>query len=164
MKAIPHDEVLRVGGGGTGKFDNLRPDHGAILIDDDRCPNLLNATDNYITHMYRRNSNNPVWAGDHFVVTSNLEFSEWLDDSGVRVQSEQKWVNGVWQWVISEHYEAMLSRFFVCEVKEINGINKLVLISASTRGTQEEQAERMKMFIAFKEKFDASLAEYQTKK
>lgn len=161
MRAIPHDEVLRVGGGGSGKFDNLRPDHGAILIDDDKCPNLLNATDNYIARMYRRNSNNPVWAGDHFIVTSNLFFPEWLEGSGLKVRAEQKWKNGQWIQERPEHYDAMLSRFFVCEVKEINGINKLVLISASTRGTQEEQAKRMKMFLEFKEKFDASLAEYQ---
>ena len=28
--------------GGSGKFDNLRPDHDCIIIDDDVCPNMLN--------------------------------------------------------------------------------------------------------------------------
>ena len=31
--AIPYSDILTVRGGGTGKFDNLRPDHGGILID-----------------------------------------------------------------------------------------------------------------------------------
>lgn len=163
QQAIPHDEILRVGGGGTGKFDNLKPYHGGILIDDDRCPNLLNATDNYITHIYRRNSNNPVWAGDHFVVTSNSDFKEWLSDSGINItyttiMDEEL---GHPRYVASGHYEAMISRFFICEVKKIDGVYRLVLLHASTRGTREERDKRMKMFMEFKKIFDASLAEYQ---
>ncbi len=85
-KAIEGRRILSIGGGGTGKFDRLRPDHDAIVVDDDVCPNLLNMTDNYITHAYKRNSNNPAWAGRYFVVTSNLTFEEWLEACGIRTR------------------------------------------------------------------------------
>lgn len=152
-KALEGKRILSVGGGGTGKFDLLRPDHEAIVVDDDVCPNLLNMTDNYICRAYKRNSNNPAWSGDYFVVTSNLSFMEWLEASGIRTRN----VYGDY----SAHYEAMLTRFFVCQLKaDANGINHLALTSPSTRGSAEEQVERGHMFMDFKRKFDMTIAGY----
>ena len=82
----------------------------------------------------------------------------------MKVDSEQKFINGQWKWVKNEHYEAMVSRFFICKVEEINGVNQLVLKSVSTRGTQEDLQKRMNMFLAFQQKFNESLAQYQQMK
>lgn len=152
-KALEGRRILSVGGGGTGKFDRLRPDHDAIVIDDDVCPNLLNMTDNYITHAYKRNSNNPAWAGRYFVVTSNLTFEEWLEACGIRTRDRYNQP--------SEHMKAMTSRFFIARLKsDANGVNHLALSSPSTRGSVQEQMERADAFVTFKKIFDDTIAGY----
>jgi len=152
MKALEGKQILSVKGGGTGKFDLLRPDHDAIVVDDDVCPNLLNMTDNYICRAYKRNSNNPAWAGRYFIVTSNLTFEGWLRSCGIKTID----VRGH----VTAHYEAMETRFFVCRLEEVNGVNHLALTLPSTRGSQQEQIARADAFWDFKRKFDATIANY----
>lgn len=157
-KALDGKRILSIGGGGTGKFDKLRPDHEAIIIDDDVCPNLLNMTDNYMCHAYRRNSDNPVWAGQYFIVTSNLGFTSWLISCGIKVD-----LHGTigFKMSVYKHYEAMVSRFYLCcLIPDERGGNKLALINASTRGSAEEQLERYSMFRDFKEKFNNIISSY----
>jgi len=157
-EALAGQQILNVGGGGSGKFDNLRPDHDAIILDDDICPNLLNMTDNYICRAYRRNNNNSIWAGRYFVVTSNLSFTNWLITCGFKIENPS---TVHFRMLENKHYSAMLSRFFVCSlIPDANGGNKLALISASTRGSEAEQHERLNMFIDFKNKFNSIISEY----
>ena len=151
-KALEDKRVLPVKGGGTGKLDRLRPYHDAIIIDDDTCPNLLNMTDNYICHAYRRNSNNPAWAGEYFIVTSNIAFPEWLESCGIKARDNHG--------NFTKHYRAMLSRFYICELREVSGVNHLALKRPSTRGTVQEQQERLDKFLTFKTRFDSTIATY----
>ena len=149
--------VLHVGGGRTGKFDRLRPDHEVIIVDDDTCPSLLNMTDNTICYAYKRNKGNPPWSGQYFIVTSNLSFEEWLEASGIKTRKN---ING-YNAPYTEHYNAMLSRFFVCRLeRDENGVNHLACTSVSTRGDVYEQLERGKMFMDFKERFDNIISTY----
>lgn len=157
-RAIPANDIVTVRGGGSGKFDKLRPDHKGILIDDDICPNLLNMTDNYPCYVYKRNSGNPVWSGDHFIVTSNKNFEDWLEDCGIKTRYYQ---NG--NYVRTKHLEAMISRFYICRVEEDQGVNKLKLLSPSTRGTNEEQLKRLEMFVSFRDKFNDTISRYTPK-
>lgn len=157
-RSIPANDIVTVRGGGTGKFDKLRPDHMGILIDDDVCPNLLNMTDNYPCYVYKRNSGNPVWAGDHFVVTSNKSFGEWLFDCGIKTSCYE---NGGYKR--TKHFEAMVSRFYICRIEAQNGVNKLKLLSPSTRGTNDEQLKRLEMFMSFRETFNATISSYTPK-
>lgn len=136
---------LKVGGGGTGKFDLLKPYTEAIIIDDDTCPNLLNISDNYMTYVYKRNRDNPVWTGLYLIVTSNLSFDEWIKRCGLND---------------SNHLEAMRSRFYICHLRKIKGINQLYVDSSSRRGSNESQRKRRDMFEKFREKYDESLKEY----
>ena len=152
VAALDGKQVLSVGGGGTGKFDRLRPDHDAIVIDDDVCPNLLNMTDNYICRAYKRNSNNPAWAGQYFVVTSNLTFAEWLENSGIRTTDKLR--------NPSPHYIAMWTRFYICEIRFVNGVAHLALVSSSCRGSAEEQLKRAEMFAEFAGRFNQTIASY----
>lgn len=154
-RALDGKRVFKIGGGGTGKLDKLRPDHEAIIVDDDICPNLLNMTDNEICYAYKRNKNNPPWAGKYFVVTSNLCFGEWVEMCGIKMRDTLGRVTA--------HNSAMISRFFVCRLEEENGINHLALTCPSKRGSVEEQQERLSEFIRFKEKFDSVIATYQPK-
>lgn len=145
-QALKDKRILAVGGGGTGKFDRLRPDHEVIVIDDDICPNVLNMCDNYMCYAYRRQSQNPVWSGKYFVVTSNLLFEEWLRACGV---------NSL------EHISAATTRFFICSIEQKNGISRLALASPSTRGSADEQIERTKKFAKFQHDFNQIIAKYK---
>lgn len=153
-EALKSKKMLNVSGGGSGKFDDLRPDHEAIIIDDDTCPNLLNMTDNYMCRVYRRQSGNPLWAGKYFIVTSNLPFEEWVRQCGIDV-----WDTGAQSH--SAHYEAILSRFFVCEIRDTGGTQHLVFTSGSLRGNGDVQKERLKMFDEFIKEFNRVIGEYQ---
>lgn len=146
LRALSGKRVKTVEGGGTGKFDDLRADHQAIVISDDTCPNLLNVSDNYICRVYKRRSNNPVWAGQHLIVTSNLCFGAWLEACGLKNE---------------KHIAAATSRFFICRVEHgADGANHLALLTPSTRGSVEEQRDRAGMFSDFQQKFNKSIAEY----
>lgn len=127
--AVKDKQFIKIGGGGTGKFDNVKPWTEVMIIDDDICPNLLNASDNKMVKLYRRNSNNPTWCGKILIVTSNLSFDKWLEQSGIYKQ---------------EHIDAMYDRFYICEIKTQNDIKTLYCSSPSKRGNPEQQNERKK--------------------
>lgn len=144
-KALSGKRYLTVKGGGTGKFDNLRVDHQAIIIDDDVCPNLLNMTDNYICRAYKRQSNNPAWTGQYFIVTSNYAFDEWIKMCNLK----------------EKHFQAAHSRFYLCEIRQKeDGTNYLALSSPSIRGSAEQQGQRAEMFRDFQNKFNQTMEGY----
>lgn len=131
-----------VEGGGTGRFDNLKPSHRGILVNDDELARLLNLSDNYFTQVYRRGNNNPFWCGDYLIVTSNLDFDTWLYRCGCQ----------------SEHYRALRSRFFICKTKDNGTID---LLSASERGSNTEKIERIKKFNDFADAYDEIALQYK---
>lgn len=146
--------VLSVGGGGSGKFDNLRPDHDCIIIDDDVCPNMLNMCDNKICHAYRRNKNNPVWAGGFLIITSNLDFEEFARRCGLKTRDLRD--------IKIPQFEALETRFFMCKIKRRPGGGfRLQCTAASTRGTPEEQRKRADIFRDFQNRFNEAIKEYK---
>lgn len=139
---------LDVSGGGTGKFDNLKVTHDAIIVDDDACgKHILNLADTTYTRVYRRNKDNPVWAGDYFIVTSNLSFEDWLWDCGIHDKRQ---------------IEAARSRFYICTLERPKELNRDVLYctSRADRGGGECLQELDKKYIDFKEYFNESLSQY----
>lgn len=151
-RALAGRKTLHVGGGGTGKFDSLKPSHDAIIVDDDVCPNLLNMSDNYACKAYRRGRNNPIWAGEWLIVTSNLPFREWLFKCGFSYKEEDS------------HVKAMFSRFFVCKVVGDDSSAELYLLNPSTRGLVEEQKQRMRDFLQFQKVFNDTIQNYHAEK
>lgn len=146
--------VLSVGGGGSGKFDNLRPDHDCIIIDDDVCPNMLNMCDNKICHAYRRNKNNPVWAGGFLIITSNLDFEEFARRCGLKTRDLRD--------IKIPQFEALETRFFMCKIKgRPGGGFRLQCTAASTRGTPEEQRKRADIFRDFQNRFNEAIKAYK---
>lgn len=153
-------DYLSISGGGSGKFDNLKPSHNAIVIDDDLCPNLLNMSDNYICKAYRRNRDNPVWAGEYLIVTSNLSFDAWASECGIKMYARSNL-----PLYYAEEYtaqgKALRSRFYICELEQMpTGQHRLACRSASTRGTVEEQVKRRDKFVDFQKKFNTIIANY----
>ena len=162
-QALRNHNPLSVGGGGTGKFDSLSPRNGAIIIDDDKCPNLLNMSDNYICRAYKRGKDNPVWCGRYLVVTSNVSFSEWLNDCGIP--------SGIREFSNGERYnaqDAIETRFYICKVAEEsfdgNTVKILKVLTPSKRGKVKEQKERLEMFKAFQEEYEKSINDYNPEK
>lgn len=160
LRLTNHSNILTVGGGGTGKFDKLTASTEAILIDDDTCSNLLNMSDNFICRAYRRGSNNPVWAGNMLVVTSNHSFPEWLQLCKLDVRLT--YYNCSHCFVLGDTAKAVMTRFFICKVvyDDALGCNRLALLRPSTRGTVDEQQARLQMFLDFKRHFDATMSKY----
>lgn len=156
--AMAGKRVLHVSGGGSGKFDKLSPATEVIIVDDDIAGNLLNMTDNYMCQAYKRGSNNPYWCGQYYIVTSNLTFRQWLEDCGIRTQRYTGSAT-----VDSTHYQAMLSRFYVCHIQDVGGINQLVCDTPSTRGNYDTQMERKTKFQEFREHFNAIIGKYVPK-
>ena len=145
IQALSGNKILCIGGGGTGKFDRLKPSHNAIVIDDDVCPNLLNIADNYACQAYRRGANNPIWAGEWLVVTSNESFGKWLISCGFREDDRS-------------HRDALRSRFFICHVGD--DTKELYLDDVNLRGTIAEQKQRMRDFLQFKKAFNDTIKSY----
>ncbi len=155
IHALDGQRVLQIKGGGTGKFDRLQPDHNAIVIDDQTCPNLLNMTDNAMCFVYKRTHGNPLWAGQYFIVTSNDSFEEWLDRCKMDTRDKE---TGEY----SEHYNAMVSRFYICTIgTKDDGSHYLSCQHVSDRGTVDDQDKRNNMFMDFQSKFNAIIGNYR---
>lgn len=144
----------RVGGGRTGKFDNVKADTGAIIIDDDTCPDLLNMSDNYICRAYRRNKNSQPWTGKYLIITSNKSFYDWVESCGIHCCYK----NGEY----TPTYMAIVSRFFICHMgHNADGESQLFCDSVSTRGGADVQTERLKLFMKFKKAFNDNAKNYK---
>lgn len=143
---------LDVSAGETGRFDDLKVTHDAIIVDDDKCGrHILNLADSKYTRVYRRNKNNPVWAGDYFIVTSNLSFEDWLWECGIHDKRQ---------------VEAARSRFYICKLVKLEELDRDILYceSQADRGGDDYLAELDMKFVFFKEYFDESLKEYSETK
>lgn len=153
-KALKGKQVLKIGGGGTGKFDRLLPSHDAIIVDDDTVvKNLLNMTDNYMHQVYKRQKNNPYWCGEYFIVISHLPFEEWVKRCGIPTQE---------YGIETEQYRTIKSRFYICHIGETEDKKTRVLMctSPSTRGSKEDQKARLAKYIEFRKKVNESLTFY----
>lgn len=145
LKNMGYNEIITIGGGGTGKYDTVLPSTQCLLVDDDTIPDPLNTTDNKMCYLYRRNSNNPIWAGKIIVVTSNKDFYHWARDCGCYTD---------------EHINALRSRFYICNIETVHGKKRLNNISVSARGTAEQQEERYNDYIRFRDNFNKAICSY----
>ncbi len=161
-QALKAYNPLSVGGGGTGKFDDLSPRNDAIIIDDDKCPNLLNMSDNYICRAYKRGRDNPAWCGHYLVITSNVHFEDWLNDCGI-MNCEKYYSTGE----VYNPQDAVKTRFYICKVVEesFDGtpIKVLKVLTPSRRGKIEEQKVRLEMFKAFQADYERFINDYDPK-
>ena len=147
LLALSGKKVLHVKSGDTGKFDTLKADYDAIVMDDCTCDNPLALGDNFVCRAYRRNRNSPPWTGRYFIVLSNLMFEDWLNECGVKK---------------TEHIDAAFDRVYLCSVKLRSDETKYLALEApSTRGMIANQMERAEMFMDFQKKFNDAIAQYK---
>lgn len=136
---------LIVDGGGTGKLDNLKATHDAILVNDEALPNILGIADDRYVRTYRRNSGNPLFTGDYFVVTHNLPFQQYIDKIYSKSLSGQ------------EQKRAALSRFIVCRITD----DGLALEIAPTRGNAYRLQKKAELFKRFYDAFQQSFKSFE---
>ena len=104
-------------GGGTGKFDTMSPDKSCLLVDDTEVNDPLSLFDFKPAMTYRRGSGNAVCLTTTNIITSNLEFGEWLLDCGIKAETgSDAWKkdkkDGKWYKRVKKvHWDAMTSRF-----------------------------------------------------
>ena len=145
LKKMGYNNIVKPSGGKTGMFDDVKATTEAIIIDDDKLENALNICDNMICKVYRRNSNNPVFAGDVVIITSNYSFDEWADRCGYS----------------NKVIEPLRSRLYISHV---DSSRKLFCDSPSKRGTEDEQLVRKKKYKEFKGFFEKEISEYQNQR
>ena len=124
--------------GGTGKYDDLTPTHDALIYDDTALKNVIQITDNYVMKVHRRGSNDPYWAGEYVIVTSNYDIRTWLRRCHVYDEISQ---------------DAVISRFFTFRLI-VNGDDVIAeRIDISDRGLTAETNERKKRVLEFMEPY-----------
>lgn len=139
-------EYLPIEAGGTGKFDDLTVTHGAIVVDDETLPHPLAMADTKYCRVYRRNRGNRPWLGKLLVITSNYSFDKWIEKCGIKDEEEK---------------EAAKSRFYICQLEEVDGVNMLVCNSRAKRGAPQLKREIREMYEKFRDFFNESLAKYK---
>lgn len=147
-------KVLTVEGGGTGKFDHLKADTNAMLVNDDIIPNALNICDDKVCRAYKRQNNNPLWTGEWIIVTYNKSFHEWIQDCGIKNE---------------EQIKAMRERFFRCHMVEHGGKYYVELdadkdnysgLAIPTRGDAQKIQTLVDKFGNFQEEFNKISSSY----
>lgn len=142
LREMGYKKILSVGGGGTGKYDDLTCSTDALIIDDDTTENALHMTDSKIVKAYRRNSGNPFWTGNIVIVTSNTSFIEWARKCGI---------------YDTEELNALRSRFYICKVSAKNQKYFLENLDPSVRGTVEQIKERYTRYKKFRDIFNKNI-------
>lgn len=137
----------------NGQLDRLLPENQAIFYDD-TIPreNLLNIADRKPCHVYRRNSGAPVWIGCYLIIANNMDFEEYLYSHF----SKQSWFKS------DRAYEAMLSRFYVCEVNK-NCHNQLYcagVAGGTERGGADDIQIQRKLFKDFYVRYNQEILNY----
>ena len=139
---------LQIGGGGTGKYDDIRCTTQALLIDDDTAPKVLTMAQSQICKAYKRGKGNPYWTGEMLVVTSNLDIDTWALECGAKV----------------EELVSVRDRFYICETVKVGSKTRLKVIEPSTRGNEEEQLWAHDLFKKFQKMFHEDIDKFQKPK
>lgn len=159
LKAL-HLNVYRASKG-SGKYDNLSTATDAMIFDDVAVSDARNVFDNMAVTLHRRNSNDRAWLGSYAVVTTNDDAETFCRKmAGVSSTDELLDVNDPYTKSKIDAIEAIKQRLYICTVKN----NKLIVESATTRGSRADQAEHDKLFKKFAENFNAILKNYKPEK
>lgn len=132
-----------IDGGHTGKYDRLRSYHKSMVVSDTSVGrnNVLGIADNKFVQVYRRNVGNPIWTGDFLVITYNRDLETYCRMMGI---------------VDAETLDAVKSRFYECTLED----GELCILKPSTRGSDDVQRIRNRMFARFYDAFMQSISGY----
>lgn len=146
---------------GSGKYDNLSTSTDAMIFDDVAVSDARNVFDNLAVTLHRRNSNDRAWLGNYAVVTTNDDPETFCRKmAGVNSTDELLDVNDPYTRSKIDAINAIKQRLYICTIKN----NRLIVESATVRGSRADQAEHDKLFKKFAEKFNAILKNYKQEK
>lgn len=146
---------------GSGKYDNLSTSTDAMIFDDVAVSDARNVFDNLAVTLHRRNSNDRAWLGNYAVVTTNDDPETFCRKmASVNSTDELLDVNDPYTRSKIDAINAIKQRLYICTIKN----NRLIVESATVRGSRADQAEHDKLFKKFAEKFNAILKNYKQEK
>lgn len=98
---------------GTGKYDGLSSSDTAMLFDDKNASQILSICSDSPTLLHRRNSGYAPWTGNTTVMLTNKSFTQYIKSSA---RDDIHTENGQVIDDDKDVYNAMISRFYFCEV------------------------------------------------
>lgn len=82
------NEVHTIDTDGSGKYDNVKSYHKALVIDDVTVPLLIKLCEDKPVRLQKRNKNNPIFMGEFVIITYNKPFLNYLEDGGYKLESD----------------------------------------------------------------------------
>lgn len=98
---------------GSGKYDGLSADDDCLLFDDKNGSQLLSVCSDSPVLLHRRNVGYSPWVGNSVIALTNKSFTHWIKNSS---SNEIHTENGEVVEEDRDAYDAMISRFYFCEV------------------------------------------------
>lgn len=144
-------------GGGTGKMDEFKYWHKALVLDDTSVTGFFSYADDKVCRAYRRNSGNPLFACTFLAVTSNKDISSYYN----RICHPEPTQGS--RWIADEDPEflAFQSRFVRLKVDDDGNI---VDIKHELRGDKDRVLEKVRLLEELIPVYKRHLAEYRQKK
>lgn len=146
-------------GGGTGKMDEFKFSHKALVLDDTSVKGFFSYADDKICRAYKRNSGNPLFACTYLAVTSNKDIATYYS----RVCGHNLEANQGSRWIaeLDEEFLAFKSRFICIKVND-NG--EIVSIDHDLRGDLNRVREKLDLLEKLLPVYSRNMAEYRQKK
>ena len=146
-------------GGGTGKMDEFKYSHKALVLDDTSVKGFFSYADDKICRAYKRNSGNPLFACTYLAVTSNKDIATYYS----RVCGHNLEANQGSRWIaeLDEEFLAFKSRFVCIKVND-NG--EIVSIDHHLRGDSNRVLEKVNLLEKLLPVYSRYMSEYRQKK
>lgn len=146
-------------GGGTGKMDEFKYSHKALVLDDTSVKGFFSYADDKICRAYKRNSGNPLFACTYLAVTSNKDIATYYSRvCGHNLEANQ---GGRWIAELDEEFLAFKSRFVCIKVND-NG--EIVSIDHHLRGDSNRVLEKVNLLEKLLPFYSRYMSEYRQKK
>lgn len=142
-------------GGRTGKMDNFKYWHKALVLDDTSVTGFFSYADDKICRAYKRNSGNPLFACKFLVVTANEDISSYYAHIGGRIEPNQ---GSCWIPELDEHFLGFKSRFICIDV---NDKGEVTNIWHSFRGNLDRAHEKLALLEELLPVYIRNMAEYR---
>lgn len=146
-------------GGGTGKMDEFKYWHKALVLDDTSVRGFFSYADDKVCRAYKRNSGNPLFACTFLAVTSNKDISTYYKRAcggNIEPNQGQNWIADY-----DEEFLAFRSRFVRIKVND-NG--EITSIEHELRGDLDRVREKVELLETLLPVYIRHMAEYRQKK
>lgn len=146
-------------GGGTGKMDEFKYSHKALVLDDTSVKGFFSYADDKICRAYKRNSGNPLFACKFLAVTANEDISVYY--SHICGRSLEPNQGSRWVPELDEKFLAFKSRFICIDV---NDKGEIVKIWHDLRGSSDRVLEKLDLLEQLLPVYSRHMLEYRQKK